>query len=59
MIVKGAHIPKGSAVAPYSFVNKKFNTESVLLAGIPAKIKKENIKWLPKNYREYMKEISS
>lgn len=59
MVIKGARIPKGSAVAPYSFVNKEFNTESVLLAGIPAKIKKENIKWLPKNYREYMEEISS
>ncbi len=52
MVVKGAYIPDGCAVAPYSFVNKKFNTNNSLIAGIPAKIKKENFHWSTLNYKK-------
>ena len=41
MLAKGAKIPNNSAVAAYSFVNKKFDEENILLAGIPAKIIKK------------------
>lgn len=57
MIVKGAVISDNSAVAPYSFVNKRFYDKNVLLAGIPAKVKKENIKWDTRSYNIYMKDF--
>lgn len=44
-ILKGSHISENSIVASNSVVNKRFNEPSSLLAGIPAKIKKENINW--------------
>lgn len=56
MVVKGAYIPDGCAVAPYSFVNKKFDRENVLIAGIPAKIKKEKFYWSTLNYKKQMEE---
>ena len=51
MIVKGTEIPDGCAVAPYSFVNKKFQIKNAFIAGIPASIKKENILWSIDSYR--------
>ena len=59
MVVKGAVIPNGCAIAPYSFVNKKYKVENLLLAGIPAQIKKENIKWIPKSYKGYMRDCEN
>jgi len=59
MIVKGAVISDNSAVAPYSFVNKKFYDKNVLLAGIPAKVKKENIKWDTRKYHVYMQDFEA
>ena len=56
MIVKGAVISDNSAVAPYSFVNKKFYDKNVLIAGIQKKKKKENIKWDTRQYHIYMKD---
>ena len=44
-ILKGAVIPDGSMVAACALVNKKFDNENIILAGIPAKIIKENILW--------------
>lgn len=63
MVVKGAVIPDGWAVAPYSFVNKNFaqmegGKGSCLLAGIPAKVKKENFIHNIKSYGEYMKSFA-
>ena len=57
MVVKGAKIPNGSAVAAYSFVNKPFEEEHILLAGIPAKILKHNIKWDIRAYGKYMSDM--
>ena len=56
MLVKGAYIPDNTAVAPYSFVNKKFDEEFTLLAGIPAKVKKTKFKWDVLSYKDYMLE---
>lgn len=57
MILKGSKISKGSAVAAYSLVNKKFDEENILLAGIPAKILKHNIKWDVRSYGAYMSDF--
>ena len=45
MIYKGAKIPDDCVVAAHSLVNKKFEKTNCLIAGMPAKIKKENINW--------------
>lgn len=44
-VSKGSHIPSGSIVGACSFVGKKFTKENCILAGVPAKIIKENISW--------------
>ena len=54
MVVKGAHIPDNCGVAPYSFVNKQFSKKNSLIAGIPAKVIKEDFYWDIRSYREYM-----
>ena len=43
--MKDVKISRNSVVAYGSLVTKKFEQENVLLAGIPAKIVKENIYW--------------
>ena len=57
MVAKGAKIPNNSAVAAYSFVNKQFEEENILLAGIPAKILRHNIKWDIRSYGKYMRDL--
>ncbi|MBM1105820.1 acyltransferase [Aurantibacter crassamenti] len=44
-ILKGVTIGSNSIVATRSVVTKKYNNENIILAGSPAKIIKENIKW--------------
>lgn len=44
-VLKGAVISSGSIIAAGSLINKKFFTENVILAGVPAKIVKHNIVW--------------
>ena len=44
-ILKGSKIPNGSIVGGNSFVNKKFEEESCVIAGTPAKVVKRNIGW--------------
>ena len=56
MLVKGTKLPDNTAVAPYSFVNKKFTEEYTLLGGIPAKIIKHKFKWDIKPYAVYMED---
>lgn len=45
LISKGANIPSGCVVGACSFVNKKFSSENSLLAGAPAKMIREGIRW--------------
>lgn len=44
-LLKGSYIPNNCVVGYGSIVTKKFNIENCIIAGYPAKIKKENIKW--------------
>lgn len=44
-ITKGVSIPEGSIVGACSVVTKSFNQKNILIAGNPATIKKENIRW--------------
>ena len=57
MVAKGAKIPNNTGVAAYSFVNKKFDEDNILLAGIPAKILKHNFKWDIRGYGKYMRDM--
>lgn len=45
-IFKGS-VPSGCIVGTRSFVNKVFTQENCIIAGIPAKVVKENIRWEP------------
>ena len=42
---KGSVIPDGCIVGTKSFVNKKFEEPNCIIAGIPAKVVKENVCW--------------
>lgn len=44
-VSKGTIIPPGCAVGTKSFVNKKFTKENCVIAGVPARVVKENIRW--------------
>lgn len=43
VILKGSHMPSGSILSFASVLTKKYDEENVLLAGLPAVIKKHNI----------------
>ena len=45
LIFKGTVISDDTVVAARSLVNKQFNQSNVVIAGVPAKIVKENINW--------------
>jgi acetyltransferase-like isoleucine patch superfamily enzyme len=44
-LLKGSYIGKGSVVATNSTVTKEFKEKNTIIAGNPAKIVKQNIKW--------------
>ena len=44
-ILKGVNLLDNTIVATRSLVTKSFNEENIILAGIPAKIKKRNVTW--------------
>ena len=46
IILKGAVIPDGCIIASGSVVTKAFTQKNVLIAGNPAKIIKERVKWI-------------
>ena len=45
-LLKGTGIPNNSVVGFRALVTKKFEQDNVIIAGSPAKIVKENIKWI-------------
>ena len=45
-ILKGSVIPDNSIVGACSLVNKEFHEQNVILAGVPADIKKRDIQWI-------------
>lgn len=59
MILKGAVVPNGSVVGAMAMVNKKFDEEHVLIAGVPAKVVRTNIEWRREDFAKYMKNNSS
>ncbi len=44
-INKGSYIPNGCIIGARAFVNKKFDEQNCLIAGIPAKITKKGVYW--------------
>ena len=44
-ILKGVQVSADTIVATRSVLNKKYMQENVLLAGVPAKVVKEDVKW--------------
>ena len=56
-ICKNTLIPDNCIVGISSVVTKKFETKNCVIAGNPAKVVKEDIKWnrmRPKQYLEYL-----
>ncbi len=45
IVSKGAMIPSGCVVGAGAFVNKQFTQKNAIIAGIPAKVVKSNIRW--------------
>ena len=56
-ILKNTKISDNSIVAQGSIVTKKFEQQNVVIAGNPAKIVKEGIKWDRKRPEEYIKGV--
>ena len=54
-ILKNTTIPDGCIVGMRSVVSKKFTTTNAILAGVPAKVVKENISWSNKRPNEFLK----
>lgn len=58
IILKGAVIPNGSVVGAMSMVNKAFDEENILIAGVPAKKLRSDIEWRREDFAKYMKHNS-
>lgn len=54
LILKGTYLPNNTIVAANSLVNKKFSEEATLIGGSPAKLIRNNVKWIKGSYRENM-----
>lgn len=54
IILKGAEIKDGSVIGAMSLVNKKFDEENILIAGVPAKKIRSNIEWRREDYAMYI-----
>jgi len=53
VFLKGAKVSDNSVVGANTLVNKKFNEENVILAGVPARIVKHSVNWDRKSPRQY------
>ena len=47
LFLKGANVPAGCIVGARSLVNKSFDEENCILAGVPAKIVRRQVRWAP------------
>lgn len=54
VILKGSNIPSGSVVGAMALVNKKFDEENILIAGVPAKKVRSEIEWRREDYAMYL-----
>ena len=57
-ILKGAAIASDSIVATRALVTRKFEKGNVLIGGTPAKVLKENVKWLRERIYDNKQESS-
>lgn len=55
LIFKGSVIPNGSVVGAGALVNKKFDEENILIAGVPAKKIRSDIEWRREDFAKYIK----
>ncbi|MBR6099457.1 acyltransferase [bacterium] len=55
MILKGSRIPDGCVIGAMSLVNKKFDEDNILIAGVPARKIRSNIEWRREDFAKYMK----
>lgn len=46
MVSKGVCIPDGCIIGACSFVNKSFDSENCIIAGVPGKVVKRDIEWV-------------
>lgn len=53
-ILKNCTIPDGTIVARNALVCKKFNKPNTIIAGIPAKVVKENVEWSSQTVNEVL-----
>lgn len=58
-ILKGTELQKGTIVGANSLVNKKFLEPNTLIAGIPAKVIKNNVAWIPESYGKNMRKLEN
>ena len=55
MILKGSVVPSGSIIGAMALVNKKFDEENILIAGVPAQKIRSDVEWCREDYSKYMK----
>lgn len=55
---KGTSLGRNTVVGAKAFVCKKFEKENIVIAGVPAKIIRENVNWDSKNTEAYLKSIN-
>lgn len=54
-VLKGSNIPANCIIGTYSLVNKKFEKENCIIAGIPAEVIKQGVNWDRRSIRKYLK----
>lgn len=54
VILKGTVVKDGSVIGAMALVNKKFDEENILIAGVPAKKIRSNIEWRREDFAMYM-----
>ena len=57
-ILKDVVIPDNTVIGARSLVNKEFSKPNTIIAGIPAKVVKENIGWDRRNVKQYLADIN-
>jgi len=58
VILKGSKISNNSVIGTCALVNKVFDEENVIIAGLPAKIIKRNIFWKRTHYGDFMSSLN-
>lgn len=59
IILKGAEIPSQTVIGAGSVVNKKFTQPNTIIAGMPAKVIKNNVRWSHEDYGQAIDRIDN